>query len=118
MVDGLRARDIRVIAADDSDEPLHASGHPGQGELTDLYRLLKPALAIPVHGEQAHMAANARLARDAGVSSTLTGKNGDLFYLSPTPGVRRRFAKVGRLAWCEKTERLVGVKQVPSVVDT
>ena len=117
LVDGLRARDIRVIAADDSDEPLHASGHPCQGELTDLYRLLKPALAIPVHGEQAHMAANAKIARDAGVSSTLTGRNGDLFYLSPTPGVRRRFAKVGRLAWCEETERLIGVTQAPSTVD-
>ena len=117
LVDGLRARDIRVIAADDSGEPLHASGHPCQGELADLYRLLKPALAIPVHGEQAHMAANAKIARDAGVSSTLTGRNGDLFYLSPTPGVRRRFAKVGRLAWCEETERLIGVTQAPSTVD-
>ena len=111
------APDIRVIAPEDSDEPLHASGHPCQGELTDLYRLLKPTLAIPVHGEQAHMAANAKIARDAGVSSTLTGRNGDLFYLSPTPGVRRRYAKVGRLAWCEETEGLIGVTQAPSTVD-
>jgi len=26
--------------------------------------------------------------------------------LSPTPAVRRRFAEVGRLEWCEETERL------------
>ena len=61
--------------------------------------------------------ANAKIARDAGVSSTLTGRNGDLFYLSPTPGVRRRFANVGRLAWCEESERLIGVTQAPSAVD-
>ena len=63
LVGGLRARDIKVITADDSDEPLHASGHPCQGELTDLYRLLRPALMIPVHGEKNHMAANAKVAR-------------------------------------------------------
>ena len=73
---------------------------------------------IPVHGEKNHMAANAKVARAAGVSATLTGTNGDLFYLSPTPGVRRRFANVGRLAWCEETERLIGVtQQAPSTAD-
>jgi ribonuclease J len=109
LVDGLRGRGIHVIAADDSDLPLHASGHPCQGELADLYQLLKPTLAIPVHGEAEHMEANAQVARRAGVEVTLTGRNGDLFYLSPTPGIRRRFAEVGRLAWCEETERLVTV---------
>ena len=109
LIEGFRARGITVIAADESAEPLHASGHPCQGELADLYQILKPALVVPVHGERAHMAANADVAKRAGVAATLTGQNGDLFYLSPTPGVRRRFAEVGRLEWCEDTERLVGV---------
>ena len=74
----------------------------------DLYQLLQPKLVVPVHGESAHMRANADIAREAGAQMTLTGRNGDLFYLSPTPGVRRRFAKVGRLEWCEETERLKG----------
>jgi ribonuclease J len=109
LVEGFRARGITVLAADESTEPLHASGHPCQGELTDLYQILRPALVIPVHGEAAHMAANAQVAKRAGVGATLTGSNGDLFYLSPTPGVRRRFAEVGRLEWCEETERLTTV---------
>ena len=109
LIEGFRARGITVISADESAEPLHASGHPCQGELTDLYQILKPSLVVPVHGERAHMAANADVAKRAGVAATLTGQNGDLFYLSPTPGVRRRFAEVGRLEWCEDTERLVGV---------
>ena len=54
------------------------------------------------------MKANASVARESGVDVTLTGTNGDLFYLSPTPGVRRRYADVGRLQWCEETERLIG----------
>ena len=55
------------------------------------------------------MKENARLARAVGAMTTFTGENGDLFYLSPTPGVRRRFAPVGRLQWCEETLRLVNV---------
>ena len=55
------------------------------------------------------MKENARLAKEAGVMATFTGENGDLFYLSPTPGVRRRFAPVGRLQWCEDTSRLISV---------
>ena len=100
LIEGFRARGIAVVSAEESAEPLHASGHPCQGELTDLYQILRPALVIPVHGERAHMTANADVAKNAGVGATLTGQNGDLFYLSPTPGVRRRFAEVGRLEWC------------------
>jgi ribonuclease J len=55
------------------------------------------------------MKENARVARAVGAKTTFTGENGDLFYLSPTPGVRRRFAAVGRLQWCEETSRLISV---------
>ncbi len=97
IIGGLQARGVKIIQADDSALTLHASGHPCTDELTDLYRAVKPSLVIPVHGEKAHMAANAQIACRAGVSMTLTGNNGDLFYLRPTPGVRRRYAPVGRL---------------------
>ena len=109
LVQGLRGRGIEVIEAEESQAPLHASGHPCQDELRDLYRLLKPELVIPVHGEPIHMKENAQVARSVGVMTTFTGENGDLFYLSPTPGVRRRFAPVGRLQWCEHTVRLISV---------
>lgn len=69
MVAGLRSRDIRVIAADDTDIPLHASGHPCEDELAELYRILRPTLAIPVHGQPEHMKANADIARQAGLLS-------------------------------------------------
>ncbi|MEK9920259.1 MAG: MBL fold metallo-hydrolase RNA specificity domain-containing protein, partial [Luminiphilus sp.] len=109
LVHGLRAKGVEVIEAEDSQVPLHASGHPCQDELRDLYQILKPDLVIPVHGESSHMKENARLAKASGATTTFTGENGDLFYLSPTPGVRRRFAPVGRLQWCEETSRLINV---------
>jgi len=62
-----------------------------------MYRWVRPAVAVPVHGEDEHMAANAGIAAAAGVPTQLTGRNGDLFLLSGQRGVRRRAAAVGRL---------------------
>jgi ribonuclease J len=55
------------------------------------------------------MAANARIARENSVPAVLTGENGDLFYLAPTPGVRRRYANVGRLEYLERERKLAAV---------
>jgi ribonuclease J len=92
-----RARGIEVIDADSVDVPVHASGHPCAEELAAMYRWLRPRLAVPVHGEARHMAANAKIAKGNGARMALTGTNGDLFYLAPEPGLRRRAASVGRL---------------------
>jgi ribonuclease J len=91
------ARGIEVIDADSVDVPVHASGHPCAEELAAMYRWLRPRLAVPVHGEARHMAANAKIAKGNGARMALTGTNGDLFYLAPEPGLRRRAASVGRL---------------------
>lgn len=97
MLHSLKIRGIRIIDADTAEQPVHASGHPCADELASMYRWLHPRLAIPVHGEARHMLANAAIARENGAQLALTGENGDLFYLAPEPGVRRRAARVGRL---------------------
>lgn len=105
LLERFRHRDIEVIADEDSELPVHASGHPCAEELSAMYRWVRPRLAVPVHGEARHMAANAALARAAGVPLSLTGENGDLFYLAPQPAVRRRAAPVGRL-WVDDDGQL------------
>lgn len=107
LVEGLKARGIQIIHADDCAEIIHASGHPCEDELRHLYQLTKPKLVIPVHGEDAHMKRNAEIARSEGVPMALTGGNGDLFWLAPTPGIRRRHADVGRLQWDERERKLL-----------
>lgn len=97
LLQQLRAQGVEIIDADSAALPVHASGHPCVDELAAMYQWLHPRLAIPVHGEQAHMLANARIARDNGARMALTGGNGDLFYIAPEPGLRRRAAPVGRL---------------------
>jgi ribonuclease J len=91
------AAGIDVVHADQSNLPLHASGHPNADELTNMYQWLRPNIAIPVHGEPAHMQANANLAKQAGVARQLVGENGDLFRIAPMPSLLRGAVDVGRL---------------------
>ncbi len=97
LIEKLKLKRVGIVNNDSQDLPIHASGHPCEDELRCLYQWVQPALAIPVHGEERHMRANANIARHAGVARQLTGNNGDLFYLSPTPRVRRAMAKSGQI---------------------
>ncbi|MEM1401986.1 MAG: ribonuclease J [Pseudomonadota bacterium] len=92
-----RALGVSVVQDGDNDQLVHASGHPCADELAAMYRWLSPRLVVPVHGEKRHMEANAKIAKANGALMALTGGNGDLFYLAPEAGVRRRFATAGRL---------------------
>jgi ribonuclease J len=90
---------VEVLTAESANLPIHASGHPAQEELRAMYQWVRPAVAIPVHGEDQHMQAHAHIARDTGVPKRLVGRNGDLFMIRPVPGMRRQIIETGRLGW-------------------
>jgi ribonuclease J len=98
LVEKFNARNIQTLQSHNTTLPIHVSGHPNRGELDLLYRWVQPQIAVPVHGEAAHLAANATVAKAAGVPQQLTGLNGDLFVLAPTPRLWPGFAKTGRIA--------------------
>jgi len=97
MIERLKALKVDVITEDNSEVAIHASGHPAAEELQAMYQWVKPRCAIPVHGEPHHLNANAAVAKQADVSQQLLGNNGDLYYISPALGIRRRAVKTGRL---------------------
>ena len=103
LIHQLKSRGIEVITIDDTKQPIHASGHPAQEELKILYQWVQPQIAIPVHGELEHMKAHSELAKSVGVKKVLTGINGDVFLLSPVPGIQRNKIATGRLGF-EKNE--------------
>ena len=39
----------------DEDRPVHVSGHPARDELVEMYGLVRPQIAIPVHGTARHL---------------------------------------------------------------
>lgn len=96
ICDSLQAKGVHVVN-DDHDYPIHASGHPAQDELKEMYDWIRPTVSIPVHGEAQHLRAHARLAKALGVPCQLPGKNGDLITLAPQIGVRRKAAEYGRI---------------------
>ncbi len=92
----LVGRGIRVISTED--DVVHVSGHPARGELVRMYQLVRPVIAVPVHGELRHMVEHAALARDCQVSHALVAPNGSIVRLAPGEPEIAGNAPVGRLA--------------------
>jgi ribonuclease J len=93
--DDFARRGVRVMTADD--HAVHVSGHPARDELKRLYRLVKPRISVPTHGEYRHMAEHARLAEEF-VTDTVLLEDGDILRLAPGGPRIIDSAEVGRLA--------------------
>ncbi len=72
---------VRLIGEDEA--LVHVSGHPRRGNLRQMYAWTKPRIAVPVHGEAAHLVAHASLAAMAGVPDVASIRNGDMLRLWP-----------------------------------
>ena len=72
--DMLLRRGILVVTDDDA--PVHVSGHPARDEMAEMYGLVRPKIAIPVHGTARHLLAHAELARSCQVGQTVIPNNG------------------------------------------
>jgi len=77
----LAARSIGILTV--QEHHVHVSGHPARDELAQMYRWIRPKLALPVHGEMRHQVAHAKLAKDLQVPQALVPENGQLFLLAP-----------------------------------
>ena len=78
--DMILRRGIHVITDDDA--PVHVSGHPARDEVAEMYGLVKPKIAIPVHGTARHLLAHAELAQLCQVGQTLIPDNGVIIKFS------------------------------------
>lgn len=92
----LVSQGVEVIT--EEDHFVHVSGHPCRDEIEQMYRWMRPRIAVPVHGEARHLHAHARLARQLGVPETLLISNGDLVRLAPGPAEVIDRVPVGRIA--------------------
>jgi ribonuclease J len=95
IVNSLVGRGVRVIT--DRDRLVHVSGHPRRDELRQMYEWLKPAIAVPVHGEAMHLAAHAELAAGLGVPAVRVIGNGDVLRLAPGPAEKVDEVEAGRI---------------------
>jgi ribonuclease J len=82
----------------EEDHFVHVSGHPARDELVRMYQMVRPRVAIPVHGEARHLIAHARLAEECQVQQPLVIQNGDMVRLTPSGAAIVDEVPVGRLA--------------------
>ncbi len=86
------------IMTDAPDGPIHASGHPRRVELEKMYRLVKPAYIIPMHGEPRHLEAHCDFAQSRGIAPVRGVRNGRMFQVGPgQPTLVDRDIPIGRL---------------------
>lgn len=80
----LAEKGLEIINADR--KLVHVTGHPRRGELKRLYEMVKPKLAVPMHGEYRHLVEHAAYTKELGVEQSLVVPNGSLARLAPGPG--------------------------------
>ncbi|MCW9032661.1 MAG: ribonuclease J [Alphaproteobacteria bacterium] len=83
----------------DRDAFIHVSGHPAQEELELMYDLVRPEIAVPMHGELRHLNANAELAVECEVDEAVVIENGEMLRLAPGPATIVDTVHTGRIVF-------------------
>ncbi len=94
---------VDVITAHEAD--IHVSGHPARDELKQMYRWLRPRIAIPVHGEARHLQEHGRLAEDEGIKEVIIPQNGSLIKIEAGKSKELELVQAGR--WVLDGNRMI-----------
>ncbi len=89
---------LGVEIVTEEDHFVHVSGHPARDELVRMYQMVRPKIAVPVHGEARHLIAHAQLAGECQVQQPLVIQNGDMVRIAPSGASVVDEVPVGRLA--------------------
>ncbi|WP_423724826.1 ribonuclease J [Aurantimonas marianensis] len=103
-------RGVKVL--EDGEKLVHVSGHPRRSEMCQMYDWVRPAIAIPAHGEAAHLTAHAALARELGIKQVVEARNGRAVQLAPGAAQVVHEVPVGRLY---KDGRLIGTAEAMGI---
>lgn len=79
MQDKLRDMGVEVISTEDYS--VHASGHATPEQILEMYRLLKPKVVIPVHGDKRNIRKQKKLAQENGVGDVSVARNGEVILI-------------------------------------
>jgi ribonuclease J len=96
LQNGLVRLGVEIVT--EEDHFVHVSGHPARDELVRMYQMVRPRIAVPVHGEARHLIAHAELAGECQVHQPLVIQNGDMVRLAPSGASVVDEVPVGRLA--------------------
>lgn len=81
---------VKIIdhnTANEEYEVIHVSGHPGQQDITNIVKYVKPSYVIPVHGDLSHLIAMETLMKKINCPCVVPTGNGTVFLLHDKNGV-------------------------------
>jgi ribonuclease J len=81
LYEKLGERGVEVLT--DKDAPIHVSGHPCREELRQMYAMVRPQIAVPVHGERRHILEHVKLAEELQTPQAIAARNGEMIRLAP-----------------------------------
>ncbi|MEO1490949.1 MAG: ribonuclease J [Pseudomonadota bacterium] len=91
----LSEQGIRVI---DSDmEWIHVSGHARRGDLERIYKMLRPKVSVPLHGEHRHLVEHAASAPGWGAGRAVIAPNGTMVRLDGNAPGPVDYVETGRV---------------------
>jgi ribonuclease J len=77
---------------------VHVSGHAAQDEIKMMYELVRPQIAVPVHGEYSHLRKHADMALSWGVPQAFVIENGKRMHFAPgKPQILDEGIQTGRM---------------------
>jgi ribonuclease J len=81
----LKTKGIKIIT--DKEELVHVSGHYAGADLEQMYRYLKPKIALPVHGEAMELTGHVDLAKKWGTPFAFALEDGEVIILDDEPQI-------------------------------
>ena len=85
----------------EKDHKVHVSGHPSREELKKMYELVRPKIAIPVHGEPVHLHEHRKFAEEiadeCGIKKVFEIQNGEMIKLDADNAHSIRHVQTGYL---------------------
>ncbi|MDR1474925.1 MAG: ribonuclease J [Holosporales bacterium] len=74
-------KNVRIITSDLF--PVHASGHPSQEEIKQLYDWINPSVVVPMHGDLVNLLEHANFAKECGIKLVVVPRNGYAIKFAP-----------------------------------
>lgn len=84
MQEKLRDAGVDVISSEEY--LVHASGHADPQQILNMYRLLRPKIVLPVHGDKRNIRSQKRLALENGVGEVIIARNGEVVHIKDGHG--------------------------------
>ena len=81
----LKAKGCKIIT--DREDLVHVSGHYAGADLAEMYRLIRPKIALPVHGESLELTEHVERAKKWGAKMAFALEDGEVLTLCDKPEI-------------------------------